>query len=139
MNAESLTELVERLARISDPNLETFQEVLGAQPKPTKENPSWKMYELKLEHPQLARADLRLAQAGRAALLSLWTVEKNPLTEKDLDLNKWGQPVSIDINPRIPPEGTVAFAYLLDEVRVAVQMTHTSRRLRSIALEWSGG
>lgn len=138
MSAESLSKFVEGLTGISDPDLEAFAQALGGDPAPTRENPKWAMYELELDHPQLERADLRLSKAGSEALLSLWAIKEDPPSEEDLELGKWGQPVSIDINPRIPPEGTVAYVYLVNDVRVAVQMTHTSRRLRSIALEWSG-
>lgn len=138
MRANSLSTYVEDLTKVTDPDLEAFAEALGEQPSPTRENPKWAMYELDLDHPQLERADLRLAKTGTGALLSLWAINKNPPTEKDLELGKWGQPISIDINPRIPPEGTVAFVYLVNDVRVAVQMTHTTRKLRSISLEWSG-
>lgn len=138
MGAVSLSNFVEALTGISDPDLETFVEALGGEPSPTGENPKWAMYELDLDHPHLERADLRLAKTGSGALLSLWAANKNPPTEKDLQLDEWGQPISIDINPRIPPEGTVAFVYLVNDVRVSVQMTHTTRKLRSISLEWSG-
>lgn len=139
MSAESINKIVEQLTQIPEPDLGAFQEALGAKPSPTKENPKWSMFELDLKHPSFDHADLRLAKSGSAALLSLWTPESNGTSEEDLDLTSWGEPVSIDINPRIPPEGTVAYVYLVNDVRVAVQMTHTSRKLRSLALEWPGG
>lgn len=137
MSAEAIIELIEKLSQISDPQLTDFAQLLGAEPVPSRENPSWNMYQAKLDDSGLERADLRLAKTGGQAHLSLWPSDSAQILQQDLGLDRWGQPVSIDINPRIPPEGTVAFVYDLNHTRVAFQMTHTSRQLRSIALEWT--
>lgn len=137
MSAESIIKLVEKLSQISAPKVADFAELLGVEPERSRENPSWNMYQAKLAETGLERADLRLAKSDGRAHLSLWPQDSAQISEQDLGLSRWGQPVSIDINPRIPPEGTVAFVYDLNHTRVAVQMTHTSRQLRSIALEWT--
>jgi hypothetical protein len=40
-------------------------------------------------------------------------------------------------NPRIPPEGADSEVYEKNGVQVSAQWTHTSRRLRSLVLEWA--
>lgn len=54
----------------------------------------------------------------------------------DIEHDQWGQLEGMDINPRIPPEGTDAYIYDVRGVKLSFQFLHHSRTLRSIALEW---
>ena len=53
-------------------------------------------------------------------------------------LKQWGQAVNVDINPQIPPEGTDAYTYAVNGARLSFQLTHVTRRLRTVTIEWGG-
>jgi hypothetical protein len=136
MSAEAVNQLVGDLARLDPPAVAPVEALLGARLQQTDENPFWTFYQFELPGGPFARGELRLSKAGPHALLGLWPRDDVALTEADLDLGRWGAVLNIDINPRIPPEGTDAYIYPANGARVAFQLTHTSRRLRSVALEW---
>lgn len=136
MAAEAPTKLVERLAAVAELGLAAFEEVLETKGQAGKESPSWQIFEFDLEQGVFERADLRLALDGDRALLILHSGDPSKLSEGDLELGPWGELSSIRVNPDIPPEGTMTYIYHLEDVKVSVQLTHSSRGLRSMALEW---
>ena len=48
-----------------------------------------------------------------------------------------GARLGAEPNPQAPPEGIDTEYFQRDGVRVALEWTHTSRRLRSLVLEWA--
>ena len=136
MDGKTLNKLVEQLAKVEDLTPKRFAEALSTQVEETDQNKHWTFYEFTLGSGPFERGELRLAKTGDAALLSLWPAENAALAEQDLDLDHWGELINIDINPRIPPEGTDALIYDVHGIQVSFQFLHNSRRLRSVALEW---
>lgn len=138
MTAPTINEIVGRLARIGALEVAGFEKLLATTFKQGESNPYWSFYEFELQGGPFARGEFRLSKEGNKALLSLWPRDELALSEKGIDLGSWGQVRNIDVNPRIPPEGTDAYIYEAQGVRVSFQFTHNSRRLRSVALEWGG-
>lgn len=136
MSAESPTKLVERLTAVSEPELADFEQALGGEAEAGKKNPNWQMFDFELEQGAFERADLRLVTNGQRVRLILWTPEDSALAEGELELAGWGEPRSITVNPDIPPEGTMTYFFDVNDVKVSVQLTRDSRRLRSMILEW---
>ena len=136
MSAQDANQLVDQLVRVGELDVAHFAQQLGVTPRPTETNPHWQFYEFDLPGGPLAHGELRLARTGGKALLSLRPREPVTLTEENLELERWGPVHNLDINPAIPPEGTDAYIYLVNGVQVAFQLTHQTRRLRTIALQY---
>jgi hypothetical protein len=139
MSGQSIHQLLSSLANVGTPEPENLAELLGTTLTLAQENPSWLLYKFELSDGIFAGGELRVGKSGGMALLILTPVEEPGLFEKDLDLAAWGEPRAIDVNPRIPPEGTDAYIYDIEGVKLSLQWTHSSRRLRSVALEWAEG
>ena len=137
MTATSVNEIISLLTDITRLEAGEFASRLGAPLEQTDENPYWVFYDFKPAEP-FATGELRLGKPADRALLVLSLPEDSELKRADLDLSPWGQPRGLDPNPRIPPEGADAYLYEVNGVQVSFQFTHTSRRLRLVALEWKG-
>jgi hypothetical protein len=135
MSGQSLNTTVDTLATSAAPSKEGVEAALGTSLKQTKDNPYWTFYEFRLDSDDVTGGEFRKGKDGKSALLILNPVDS--LTEDDLALAQRGTVKSIDINPRIPPEGTDTQIYDVNGVRVSFQFTHNSRRLRGLALEWA--
>ena len=136
MSAETVNQIVARLAQPGPLTLEEFAARLGAPLAPSVDNPSWAFYSFQLAGGPFAGGELRLNKAGTAALLSLEPRDPPGLTAAALDAAAWGPRLSLLPNPHIPPEGADTEIYGLNGVRVSAQWLHTSRRLRRLVLEW---
>jgi hypothetical protein len=136
MSAESVSQMVERLAQAGPPDRERFAAVLGAPLKLADENPSWQFYTFELASGPFAFGELRLSTAGQAALLNLAPRDPPGLTERDVPTAAWGPLRDLVPNPRIPPEGADTEVFQHDGVQVSAQWTHTTRRLLALVLEW---
>ncbi len=137
MNGQPVNQLVDKLVHGGVPPVVRLEEVLDTTLKPMEENnPQWHFYQFELKNGSFKGGEFRLSQDGTRALLTLTPREEHPLKEDDLDLRPWGEVRDIDINPRIPPEGTDAYIYDVGGVRLTFQFTHNSRGLRTIAMEW---
>jgi hypothetical protein len=136
VTSPSVNEIVDRLVGAGFPEVSRIEGTLAVTFRQTDQNPYWTFYQADLSDGPFARADFRLSRDGARALLSLWTDAPKAPGEKDLDLDRWGPIASIDVNPDIRPEGTDAYIFEVQGVRVSFQLTHASRRLRSVALEW---
>jgi hypothetical protein len=135
MNTATVNQLVREVLR-EGPNPERLQALLVTTFEIADENPAWTFYVFALSDGPFANGEFRHNKAGGRALLSLMARETSPVAERALDLKPWGPVQSINISPRIPPEGADAYVYRVGSVRVSFQFTHSSRRLRSVALEW---
>jgi len=135
MSDQTVNELV-RQAVHAKPDTAQLQEALATTFKKSDENPYWTFYAFELKDGAFAGGEFRLIKEGGKALLSLMAREDAPVAENDLDPSPWGEVRNITASPRIQPEGADAYVYNVDGVQVSFQFTHTSRRLRSVALEW---
>jgi len=136
MTRQSINQVVDGLVRMDSLEVPRIEEALQAKLTQTNKNDYWTFYEFKLSNSPFALGEFRLSNDGSKALLSLRTEPAQAPTEKDLDLARWGPISGIDVNPHIRPEGTDAYIFDVQGVRVSFQLLHSSRRLRSIALEW---
>lgn len=136
MSTKTVNQIVDHLAQAGPLEAARFAALLGAPLKPADENPYWKFYSFELSAGPFARGELRLNTAGTAALLSLVPRDPPGLTVADMDRADWGPRLSLEPNPRIPPEGADTEIFVKDGVQVSAQWWHTSRKLRSLVLEW---
>ena len=135
MSGENINQIISQLAH-GAPEPARLQGSLSTSFKQTDENPYWTFHTFELKDGSFAGGEFRQGKAGGRALLSLMAREDSPVTESGLDLKPWGEVRNITASPRIQPEGADAYVYNVDGVQVSFQFTHTSRRLRSVALEW---
>lgn len=136
MSGQAVNQLVKQLVNLEALELSGFKGILATELRETEQNPYSTFYEFELGEGPFEGGELRLAKDGEWAFVSLRPPENSDLAEADLDLAPWGEISYLNINPDIPPEGTVAVKYEVEQVLVSFQMMYESRRLRSVALEW---
>lgn len=136
MSEQAVNDIVSELARTKPQDPAQLEAVLGAKLQPSDQNEHWSFYEIELREGPFARGDYRINNAGDRALLSLTPRDPQLLTETGLDLTPWGELKNININPRIPPEGTDTFIFEIEGVQLAFQFTHHTRNLRTLSLRW---
>jgi hypothetical protein len=82
---------------------------------------------------------LKIGRADGTWLLFL-QYEPSRAPQRDaLDLRPYGPVVDVEVNPRIPPEGTQSFKFEYRGVSVFFEFTAVTQRLRSISLEHERG
>jgi hypothetical protein len=135
----AVNEIVSELARTQANDRTQLEQVLGAEFESSGQNDHWSFYSFELPEGPFAAGSYRLDRAGTRALLSLEPREPQELTEAALDLSPWGEVVDINVNPRIPPEGTDTLVFEVDAVRLAFQFTHHTRELRTLIVRWDAG
>jgi hypothetical protein len=128
--------LVSQFVRIRELDKARFEEILATPIKETHSNSSWTLHEFDISQGPFAKGDLRLEAGARRALLSLFTLEDEPISIDALDLSQWGKLKGIDSNPHIPPEGAFSYIYNVFGVKVWFQFLRGSRTLRSVSLHW---
>lgn len=136
MSENNIRTVIDALLALGPPGTAALEELFTTELSATDENPYWSTFEFEIPEGPFATGDLRLSEQDDRVHLSLWLREGLDLAEEDLDLTDWGQVVDIDVNPEIPPEGVDSLVYEVNGVQVAVQLTHNSRSLHSIALDW---
>jgi hypothetical protein len=136
VSGAEVNRLVGQLVRVRELDPARFEEILLIPIKPTGGNQWWTFHEFELVHGPFAKGELRLHVDRTKALVSLYPREDKPLLDAGIDRAQWGDLKGMDVNPRIPPEGTDAYIYDVLGVKVSFQFLHHSRKLRSIALEW---
>jgi hypothetical protein len=115
---------------------ERFAELLGTTLAPSDQNPYWRFYTFQMGEGPFAGGELRINAKADAALLILEPRDPPGLLESDIDRTSLGQRVGMRPNLRIPPEGIETETFDREGVKVSVQWTYTSRRLRSLVFEW---
>jgi hypothetical protein len=136
MSTDTINQLVERLTETGPLTLERFSAQLGVTFEAGESNPFWSTYTAELPGGLFARAELRLHTSNTGALLILEPRNAPGLAQADVDTASLGEPLGMRPNPRIPPEGIESHYYRRGDARVTLQWTSTSRRLRSLVLEW---
>jgi hypothetical protein len=136
MSTETVNQVVDRLAQAAPLTAERFTALLGAPLKPGETNPFWNTYTFDLADGPFAGGELRLNAAGNGALLILKPRDPPGLGEGDIDGAALGHSLGMRPNPHIPPEGIETEYFQTDGAQVAAQWTQTSRRLRSLVLNW---
>jgi hypothetical protein len=136
MSEDSVRTVIDQLVALESFDRGALERIFSTRLTASDDNPYSMIYDFDIPSGPFERGDLRLSVDADRGHISLWAREELGLTEEDLDLQDWGDVVGINANPRFPPEGLDGYVYLLDEVRVSVQLTHHSRKLRSVALDW---
>lgn len=133
---DTINELVENLTDTAVLELAYFERVFGTSFQETNRNRFWTFYDFTPSSVDFETGELRLDKTGERALLILNPAESSSISESALDLRRWGEPSGFDVNPAIPPEGTEAYVYMIRGVKVSFQLTHASRNLLTLVLEW---
>lgn len=136
MTGDTAAQLIARLAHSGSPDAERLAALLGTTLRLSGENADWVFHSFELDTGPFVAGVLRLSAAGDAALLSLSPRDPPGLTEGDLDAKAWGPRRDAAPLPRLSAEGADRLTYRLDGVIMAVLLTHTSRSLLNLALEW---
>jgi hypothetical protein len=136
MSVEAVNTLVGQLLKPTPPDAASLEAALGAALKPAGQNNHWVNYEFELAGGPFEGGEARLGRDGARALVSFRPREAAGLMEATLDLKPYEPLVTIDVNPQIPPEGTDAYVYRPEGVKVAFQFRHNSRSLRTLVMEW---
>jgi hypothetical protein len=136
MSTNRVNQIVDRLVEPGPLTAERFATLLGVPLTAGEVNPSWETYTFKLAGGPFAGGELRLNTAADGALLILEPREPPGLGEADVDRATLGARLGARPNPHIPPEGVDTEHFQRGAAKVAVQWTHTSRRLRSLVLNW---
>jgi hypothetical protein len=136
MSEETVREIIDQLVGLTSRDPEDLERIFSTRLVSSDDNPYSQIYDFEIPEGPFERGDLRQSVDEDKGHISLWARHELGLTKDDLDLQGWGEVENIKINPRIQPEGVDSFIYSVDEVKVTVQLTHQSRKLRSIALDW---
>lgn len=136
MSGQAVNELVTELVRTPPGKPGQLEAALAARFQLTEENERWSFYQIEFPEGPFVRGDYRVSRVGERALLSLTPRDPKSLRESELDLTPWGEVQNIDVNPRIPPEGTDTLVFEVEGVRIGFQFTHHSRRLRTLSVRW---
>ena len=136
MSGEKVNEVVKQVLQIEELDVETFTELLGTELEEVEKNPEWTFFDFKVDLDPFTHGEVHISVDPNRAHISLWPGEESAVVEDDLDLDQWGEVEHLGINPRIPPEGTVSFLYLVNGARVIFQIMYESRRLRCLVIEW---
>ena len=82
-------------------------------------------------------ADLRVNRSSGLMFLVLKVRNDAGVDLDHVKLTRYGiHPVSVENNPRIPPEGTMSYLYDVHGVRIAFQFTALSKLLKVVSFEW---
>lgn len=136
MSAQEVHELVDRISRMTSVSAQSLSGVLGVSLLQRRQTQSWAFFEFALQSGPLAHGELKVRRQGTEALIVLDVRESEPLTYDDLSLARYGEPVSMRLNPAIPPEGANAYGYDVRGVHVYFEFRSVSNRLRTVSFEW---
>lgn len=131
-----ITDLVLALSRIDPPNEPAITRALGSPLQLVEEYPSFIQYRAVLQDGPFREAEVRIHIDEARGLVSLLPREDAVIHEDDIDLGVLGDMVEMDVNPRIPPEGTVVYSYRPGPAAVHFQFTASSKTLYSVSVVW---
>jgi hypothetical protein len=83
---------------------------------------------------ELLAASLKIGRDGSWLLFLHYDPTSAP-QKNALDLSRYGPAVEVDVNPRIPPEGTESFKYNYCGASLFFEFTTKTHRLRSVSIE----
>ncbi len=120
------------------PRREEIEAWLGVELKFEGETGGWRCYEAApAGGGPIARVDARFERGGGRVFVVLVVAASPPIHEAALGLVTGTELPQLDIQPQIPPEGTVAYIFGPDSARVCWQFTAKTRRLRNVSIAWS--
>jgi hypothetical protein len=114
-------------------NVAEVGKALGIRLLKERENPYWEFYEAGAGS-GFERVYFNLSKQGPNWLLAWdYPLSHQPL-ESELDLSRYGAVKNIEVNPRIPPEGTLTHEFLYAALKVKVVFSAAKHRLRGAGL-----
>lgn len=134
---DEMVELVTRVTDLAAPNAQAIGVTLRCNVRMTDDDEYMMEYALSFESGRFSEGEFRVAKMKPgSALLSLVPQPNTPIVEAELSFDEFGPLVAMSPNPRIPPEGTSAYIYRVNDVNVSFQFHRTSRTLRTLAFDW---
>lgn len=134
--SKTAIELAEQISQNTVIDRAHFERLLGTTFHKSEENSMWVFYEFSLDNSPFETGRLGMSRGKTQAFLTLSPSVEAPLTQTELSDHPWGEPDSEEINPSIPPEGTVSYIYKKPGVDIALEFTTSSRVLRTLGFEW---
>ncbi|MBF6168145.1 hypothetical protein IU486_25830 [Streptomyces gardneri] len=130
--------LIERVAS-SDITPETVSEIFAVSLREVDStNTHVREFEGRPDAGPFSTVSLRVTGASAvdvAALLTLIPRKEVRLTQADLAGSFAFSREDVDVNPHIPPEGTISYREMLDDRRMVIlELTYRTRLLRTIAI-----
>lgn len=128
----SVAETVENIVAIAPPTQAAVSAALNISLVEKARSPYWVEYG---GGPSEDLLTVRLT-IGRTNANWLLFIQYDPLKaplQASVDLHPYGPVTNIDVNPRIPPEGTQSYCYRYHNLDVAFEFTAQTRRLRSLS------
>jgi hypothetical protein len=136
MSKANLQEVISQLVGLQTRDPEELETLFATQLVASDDNPYTRIFDFEIAQGPFERGDLRHSADDKQGHISLWPRQNLELTEADLEFLDWGQVVDIKINPQIQPEGVDSYVFDMDNIQLTVQLTHKSRILRSVAIDW---
>jgi hypothetical protein len=124
---------IDRIVSLATPTPAGVSAVLGISLSSGESSPYWDAF---TSGPtgELLAVSLKIGRDGSWLLFFHYDPIFAP--QKDaLDLSKYGPVVEVDVNPRIPPEGTESFKYNYCGSSLFFEFTTKTHRLRSVSIE----
>jgi hypothetical protein len=124
---------IDRIVSLATPTPGGVSAVLGISLSKSESSPYWDAF---TSGPtgELQAASLKIGRDGSWLLFLHYDSTSAP--QKDaLDPSKYGPVVEVDVNPRIPPEGTESFKYNYCGASLFFEFTAKTHRLRSVSIE----
>jgi len=134
--ADELDKLIRLLGTITELQPDRFGQTLGGTFKPTHDNRWWRFFTAELNDDLFTHAELRLHQDGDRALLHLSTPRLPAPIDEALGLERLGEPMSVEVNSELPPEGVLTYVFDLAPVQVSLQFGRRSRELQALIVQW---
>jgi hypothetical protein len=131
-----VTDLLLALAAIDPPNEPGIGRALGVPLVFEAESNSYISYRAAFESGPFSTAEVRVNFNEPTGVLSLWPNPEVPVHEDDVDRTPFGEELSIETNPRIPPEGTVTYVHRIGHAKLNFQFRYASRTLYSVSIVW---
>jgi hypothetical protein len=131
-----LASALERVLQIHAVSRDTLSAALAVSLIEAPPSGAMHYYEGRPSNGPFERADLRLNAKTGLAFLVLFARKKPPVVQSQVDMHPYGPLRSLEPNPMIPPEGTVAYRYEVRGARVAFEFTSKGKVLICVSVEW---
>ena len=125
---------IEAIATLKEFTAATVGRVLAVDLVETQRNPYWVFHASGPSGP-LARVSFSHA-LGEPKWRVFWEYDSSQAPhQNDLNLSTFGKTSRVDVNPDIPPEGTVTWHYRYRQLALAIEFQARSGRVRVVAIE----
>lgn len=131
-----MNDLVLALARVDAPNEPAFRRVLGVDLVLAEEYRAFVQYRATLAQGPFIEVEIRINKTDPTGVVSLTPRPERPIRARDVDLTAFGQLANLDVNPHVPPEGSITHVFSVGRANVMFEFTAHTDILLSVSLAW---